>query len=312
MQCSYIIISEFAIPEKSIKKQIYRCPYHCPNFHKEMTGFCPSSLYVQEFPKGYQVHFYKEHYGHLVKPYKLDKAYKKYSISHLMIDKDILPKKFKSEITGIKSSDTYIDFKQLMVNIILEAEKADDDCLKKLYGKALEMSVVLNNQKETKITVLESKTITEEEFDMMLNKVETRSKRKQDLSQTIELAKKSKTEETDNTLQKNNSLRSSINFNDTFKDFVGSIGCNIDNIEKNGKRKDALKTKMGQFKPSPPKVQKKENIKTSSKLDVKSEINFDLSKVKSEFKFDLSKVKVEPEYEVKERENDCNILILKI
>ncbi|KAJ0169279.1 hypothetical protein K1T71_015163 [Dendrolimus kikuchii] len=325
MRCSYIIVSEFVGSEKSVHKKLYRCPNYIPNFHEEMTGFCPSSIIVQEFPKGYQVHFYKEHYGHAsnVRPYKLDAAYKKYSINHLMSVKDLLDKEKHTDEkqTPGKEKDMYSDFKKMMLNIISEAEKVDDDCLKNLFGKALEMSVVLNNRDETEKKPSLDKNVTDDKISFVLNKVETRSKRKQDLNKsTNDSAKKPKNDEnSDSFIKKINSMRSQTNFNDTFKDFVGSIGCKVDGspITKNDKKKDVVKTKIGQFKPSPPKVKKKEENKPKSEdkfqlAKVKNEVKFDQSNVKSEFKFDVSKIKTEIEYEVREQENDCNILILKI
>lgn len=315
-QSSYMKMSETHV------KQIHRCLHFIPNFDGDKTGLCPSSLIVQEFPNGTQVHFYKEHYGHICKPYSLDDEYKKYMINHIMEHKDILsPKLVKSEDT-----ETYLEFKKLMENIVLEASKLNVASLQPLLDKALEMNVLLNNHEDGK-RLDTPKNMTDDEISQVLQEVKTRSKRKLEIKQEKSVSndtpmKKQKNVENENASKKiSNITKSPSNFNDSFKDFVGSINCKVEQTPVK-KKKEIMKTKIGQFKPNSPK--KKKDEEKSVRFDVNDQSisneicndSFDSEPIYqrlriSDFKFDPKTIK-DIKYEVKEQENDCNILILKI
>ncbi|KAM3956018.1 uncharacterized protein ACR2FA_010065 [Aphomia sociella] len=138
---------KYLILGKCNSKQTYRCTY-LPNSEPacDLTAhFCPSSIIVQEFSKGIQVHFFKEHYGHSCPNYTLTERYKKYSITPLMM-----------QATGYEygtntqsdDKDLYVQFKTLMESIVLEAAKVKVDSLRILVGKALEMTSILTNYEE--------------------------------------------------------------------------------------------------------------------------------------------------------------------
>ncbi|CAG4995335.1 unnamed protein product [Parnassius apollo] len=129
-------------------KQIYRCTFlpEGSNAYDETTSyFCPSTIAVQEFSKGIQVHFYKDHYSHCFEGYVLANKYKKYSLTTLLQNSDGY-----TQINELKEDETdlYLQFKKLMECIVLDAAKINIATLKILIGKALDMTSVLNNYEE--------------------------------------------------------------------------------------------------------------------------------------------------------------------
>lgn len=124
--------------------------YHC-NFVKEgqensnTMYFCPSTIVIQEFSKGIQVHYYKKHYKHYFSEYNLSDKYKRYSITSFLNrseDYNNLPTQGSSE------NDMYIQFKNLMEGIVVDAAKINIPALKVLIGKALDMTSILTNYDE--------------------------------------------------------------------------------------------------------------------------------------------------------------------
>nr|QLI62211.1 glutathione S-transferase 15 [Streltzoviella insularis] len=111
-------------------------------------------------------------------------------------------------------------------------------------------------------------------------------------------------------LPKTNQETQPSSFNDSYKVFVDTLNNTKTNIKNTSKttsnkteklKKSILKTKIGQFMPNTNKT-------SPNKSPIKSPVD---SKTKISKVTKFSKVKID-KYEVREQENDCNILILKI
>ncbi|XP_059047616.1 uncharacterized protein LOC131843042 isoform X2 [Achroia grisella] len=138
---------KYLILSKCNSKHTYRCTF-LPSEEPtdNMTAlFCPSSIVVQEFSKGIQVHYYKQHFGHQCSAYTLIDKYKKYHIT------SFIENAAHYEYTTVveeDDKDLYVQFKTLMESIVLEAAKVKIDTLKVFVGKALEMTTMLTNYEE--------------------------------------------------------------------------------------------------------------------------------------------------------------------
>lgn len=136
----------YIILEKYDSKLYYHCNVVKDNSKKtNTTSFCPSTIVVQEFPKGIQVHFFKQHYKHKFLDYALMEKYKKYSITSFLKRSEEY-----NNLTILPSdnNDLYLQFKSLMEGIIVDAAKINVPTLKVLLGKALDMTSVLTNYDE--------------------------------------------------------------------------------------------------------------------------------------------------------------------
>ncbi|CAK1592371.1 unnamed protein product [Parnassius mnemosyne] len=154
-------------------KQIYRCtclPEGSNAYDETTSYFCPSTIAVQEFSKGIQVHFYKDHYSHCFENYVLANKYKKYSLTTLLQNSDGY-----TQINELKEDETdlYLQFKKLMECIVLDAAKINIATLKILIGKALDMTSVLNNYEEDPDTdSLSTKRVIEDKITWVLGELE--------------------------------------------------------------------------------------------------------------------------------------------
>ncbi|KAI8431365.1 hypothetical protein MSG28_015901 [Choristoneura fumiferana] len=320
---------QYSILDQNDTKHVHRCSAPCSDAERGRPRLCPSSVIVQEFTKGFQVHYYPNHYGHPYEPYSLGSAFKKYSIASLMnITASQLP---DSEGEDSAEPDLYLQFNKVVNLLITEAARINISGLKKLMRKALEMMTIVNSYVEdeddvisTKLSISPVPDKIHEEVKNALKNFKAGSKRKSD-DVEIPAKKKKLLRSTENTLKVQGKIKSntdnnreevenldskatkgyvtpnkeklknnqqSPSFIDTYQQFVGKIVKPVEK-KKPEKKKQIVKTKMGQFKPSPTK-----------KLSMSP-------KVESPSRTSIGSVK-EIKYEVKEQENDCNILILKI
>lgn len=317
--------ANYTILDQNDTKKIYRCTYHtgARTGHSQQR-MCPSCVVVQEFTKGFQVHYYPIHYGHDYQKYSLSSAFQQYSITSLMnLTAKQLPDDEPLKTTDLDSPDLYLQFQKITETIVTEAARINVNGLKTLMRKALEMMEVINSYVEdddddgitssNSILKLDSgKDNLQDEVKLALSNFKRKSKANAD-HETPPKKSKPVFQSTENTLKtpKNNSrsslpskkedvkkdtlkLNQSPTFIDTFQDFVGKSITKTDDrfVKKSLSRKTPpVKTKIGQFKPkTPPKKVSFSPTKNSSPRKSIKEI----------------------EYEVKEQENDCNILILKI
>ncbi|XP_063392245.1 uncharacterized protein LOC134677712 [Cydia fagiglandana] len=312
----------YAILDQNDTKKIYRCTYHTglgPSSYSRQR-MCPSCVVVQEFTKGFQVHYYPLHYGHEYHKYNLSSAFQQYSITSLMnLTARQLPDDEPINTTDLDSPDLYLQFQKITETIVNEAARINVNGLKKLMRKALEMMEVINSYVEdddddgitssNSILKLDSnKDNLQDDVKLALANFKRKSKTNSD-HETPPKRSKSVFQSTENLkTPKNRSslsnkdtdvrkdalkLNQSPTFIDTFQEFVGKIPKSDDRLMKKtvSRRTPAVKTKIGQYKPkTPPK-----------------KVSFSPTNIPSPRK----SIK-ELEYEVKEQENDCNILILKI
>ncbi|CAH0731086.1 unnamed protein product, partial [Brenthis ino] len=338
------------ILEKYDSKRYYHCNFVKDNDKKmNTTSFCPSTIVVQEFPKGIQVHFFKQHYKHEYIDYTIMEEYKKYNITSFL--------KRSEEYNNLKilpsdGNDLYLQFKSLMEGIIVDAAKINVPTLKILLGKALDMTSVLTNydeeveendvivtsvanvthMTETQITkALETTNLT---FGKRKNNVNTdvssqtqTKKIKQDsvedmspkILNSFSLAhnKSTKNDKSDTDNKKsdddidkskqNNKKNTewdpySSSFNDSYKDFVVKNFPVVEaDIKKKARKRPGFLTKMGQFKPNT--LPKSHKTQEESKAEVKE---------KTPVRTSFDKPNIDIKYEVKEQDEGCNILILKL
>ncbi|XP_048002467.1 uncharacterized protein LOC125239054 [Leguminivora glycinivorella] len=309
--------AKYSTLDQNEAKKTYRCTYRfgiAGNYNRQRM--CPSSVVVQEFTKGFQVHYYPHHYGHDHQKYKLSSAFEQYSITSLMnlTAKSTLEESranaprtdFNKLRTELNTPDLYLQFQKITETIVNEAARINVNGLKKLMRKALDMMDIINNYVEDdddEITSSNSVLKMDSDKDNLQDDVKlalANFKRKSDLSNEISPKRSKIFQSTENlktpknnrsfTIENKNVSPNQSKFIDTFQDFVGkSLAKKDDKTVKVSKKTPPVKTKIGQFKPkSPPK-------KVSF-----SPTNISPKKVK------------DIEYEVKEQENDCNILILKI
>ncbi|KAI5639322.1 hypothetical protein NE865_08182 [Phthorimaea operculella] len=319
--CRYTLMGEYS------SKQIYQCSEYTDNDTKNTVILCPSSIVVTKFPKGLQVHFYPTHYDHEYEEYELHDRYKTFSVSELIHQ--------AGSTNDSPDEDLYIQFKTLMDNIVLGAAKLNIDALKTLMKRAKDMETILQDYDEDKeiefskgrFTIsLSSRTVNsegnssdssparnrkrtiEENGVTPAKKIrksagDTKTPVKSASKKTFSLADDKDSDnilkeldggnvQTDKTMQ-------SPSFTDAYKDFImkasktpvnktGSSKTTAKTEKNTAKKKNVVKTKMGQFKgPSPKKIAKRNSIGS------------------------IGTVK-DIEYEVREREEDCNILVLKI
>lgn len=324
---------KYAVQEKYETKHYYHCNYTKENDDKvDATHFCPSTIVVQEFPKGIQVHFFKKHFNHTTEDYFLKDKYKKFTITSFLKRSDDY-----NTITSIPTDENqlYTQFKSLMEAIIVDAANINAATLKILFGKALNMTTILSNyDKETEkidnqLSLEYSKMSSgKRKNDMEIN---LDVKRTKDSSEKLEMSPKIINSFSLATNEKNNDIDTkmeviidkenneehldneedntdkkgsdwdpySSSFNDSYKDFVVKNFPAAEKEIKKKNKKPVVKTKIGQFKPSlsPKSPNTPEEIKVKEK--VVHRLTFD-------------KPIVDLKYEVKEQEDGCNILILKV
>lgn len=138
----------YATLGKYISKEMYRCTFlpEGSSAYDDSTSYvCPSTIVVQEFSKGVQVHFYKDHHGHGFEDYVPSDRYRKYSLTTLLQNADGY-----TQLADVKAdgNDLYLQFKKLMECIVLDSAKINVRTLKILIGKALDMTSVLNSYDE--------------------------------------------------------------------------------------------------------------------------------------------------------------------
>ncbi|KAL0852490.1 hypothetical protein ABMA27_017055 [Loxostege sticticalis] len=323
---------KYLIFDKHItSKQIYHCTHLASSDNEEdnVINFCPSSIFVRDFTKSIQVHFYKQHFGHDFK-YKLPDKFVKYKSKQLLKEPRPITEPFE-----LKS--LHMDFKTLMDFLLVESTKCDKATLEILHKKAQEMLTVVNNWDGTPKP--SKRNMTDDQISETLETLDVKKKKTGD--NPVEEATKVKAEpKPDEPVIMNSfSLSSNLNaeerpkrnlktkqndesppvgfvmgsspssskssFNDSYKEFIDKALSTVKNNENQSKltspvqktvpklrkdKKKVVKTKIGQFKPSlSPKA-----VDVVVK-DRRSSIG-----------------KVDFEYEVREQENDCNILVLKI
>ncbi|XP_041983875.1 uncharacterized protein LOC121736617 isoform X3 [Aricia agestis] len=120
-----------------------KCYAHCMQATKKnmaIINICPSIIMIQEFPKGLQVHHYGHHKQHTFKYYKLTDKFKKYSITSFLKVSDSY---FQLKDLKSDDNDLYLQFKQLMESVVVDAAKLKSEALTVLFGKALEMTSLL-------------------------------------------------------------------------------------------------------------------------------------------------------------------------
>lgn len=300
---SYLVMAKFN------SKHVYCCSY-TPNTDGDTTHLCPSLITYQEFSKGIQVHYYPNHSGHDSKPYILSSKYKSYTITDLLEQASI------NEVAD--AGDLYLQFKTIMDNIVLDAAKINIDTLKVLINKTIDMTSILAHYDEdndvvttanrsyilldrNKKTDGNSKNIAKaiENLGSKVSKRVSESNedspvpQKQHRRGMFSLADEKDSEnilkalDDQSVTTEKTKPQSPSSFNDSYKEFVDKSLS-----EQNAKRisvrnrKKVVKTKIGQFKPtmSPKKVEKRNS--TGKIQDM--------------------------EYEVRERDDDCNVLVLKI
>lgn len=239
-----------------------------------------------------------------------------------------------SEDEDSAEPDLYLQFSKVINLLVTEAARINISGLKKIMRKALEMMAIVNSYVEdedddisTELSITPVQDNIHEEVKNALKNFKAGSKRKKSVDLEVPIKKKKLLQSTENTLKVQNktisnadnnneeienldskvskghvtpnkeSLKNSLqspSFIDTYQQFVGKIATKpVEKKKPEAKKKQIVKTKMGQFKPSPTK-----------KLSVSP-------KVESPSRNSIGSVK-EMKYEVKEQENDCNILILKI
>lgn len=302
--------SNYLVMAKYSTKHIYCCSY-TSDTKGDTTHLCPSTITYQEFSKGIQVHYYPNHSGHDSKPYILSNKYKSYTITDLLEQASI------GEIS--EDGDLYLQFKSLMDNIVLDAAKINIDALKVLINKAIDMTSILTHYDEDDDVVttanrsyllLDTKKKADGNGKKIAKAIEDLGskglKRVADSNEVAPTSQKQSRKsmftladekDSDNILKvlddqsvktgRATKMQSPSSFNDSYKEFIDK-SLNDQNDKRNSLRnkKKVVKTKMGQFKPSisPKKVEKRNS--TGKMKDV--------------------------EYEVRERDDDCNILVLKI
>ncbi|CAB3238082.1 unnamed protein product [Arctia plantaginis] len=357
-------------------KHIYHCS-HQPPIETDKSLLCPSSLIVTELNNGYQVIYYKEHFGHSC----LDLPQLKYKTnSILQFLKDI-------DIQHVDSDEhVHQQLKSIMNNVMASAPKGDIGVLYTLLDKALEMTLVLNNVGLEDQTVV-NKSLTDNQITAVLSEVGTYpAKRKaESVKKDVKLNKldeengenikndslfnktvlnktvaKKAVESLPSTPLQKTLIQSSPSFNDTYKNFVDQnfkSTTDTSTPKKHTiKKKTVMKTKIGQFKVRP-SLSPKGSVVETSPIKIKPQESPKMSKLGSSpkrlqihsnlllknarpvvspksMKPSLSpkiskpsmspktkhtaiklvgyKIKPDFKYEVKEQENDCNILILKI
>lgn len=162
-------------------------------------------------------------------------------------------------------------------------------------------TIVTNNEEKTSDKELEE--LLEEGLGLTpqkssLKKTEDQSK----VSKKTEEDKEEKPEETPRSL-----LQSPSSFNDSYKNFVdqnfpNATEASTPKAKPNVRKKEVIRTKMGQFKAKAPSPK---NVSPKSPKTVKVVDKVPVTPV-------VLKPKADIKYVVKEQENDCNILILKI
>ncbi|XP_052748247.1 uncharacterized protein LOC113519608 [Galleria mellonella] len=199
---------KYLVLGKCNMKQTYRCTF-LPSGEpadSRTAHFCPSSLVVQEFTKGIQVHYYKQHYGHNCEKYTLTDTYKKYHITPIIAQASSYE---CTEVVTEDEKDLYVQFKTLMESIVLEAAKVKIDTLKIMVGKALEMTSVLTNYEEDEEMtsliepqVTTSKSMTDDQITKALQSLQNSNKRKleKDDDEDVDVNRKLKKRNTDITV----------------------------------------------------------------------------------------------------------------
>ncbi|XP_013163472.1 PREDICTED: uncharacterized protein LOC106114714 [Papilio xuthus] len=327
-------------------KQMFRCP--CipdDNVNSDIIPYlCPSSIVVQELSKGIQVHYYMKHYSHACGIYVLPDEFKKYMFSTLLQNEEAY-----TEI-DIKANGTeiYQQFKQLMDCIVQDAANVKIDSLKILLTKALDMTTVLSNEVETDSAFMSMKLIIDNNIIGLLNSNQ-HVKRKNVLNEKKNepITKRFKTRTYQNKDCKESLDDASIKIVNSFSlaehEIVNAINEDNETIgapennttdsqSSSDKEKDDIKVnkKLDQSsssfadsykvfvkqlsEPGPP-LRKRKFSTTKNKCEsltkeanVEEEIN-----VTSDMKQkDVPIIPKDYKYEIKEQENDCNILILKI
>lgn len=271
--------------------------YHCSHMKCDSStaSMCPSSFTKQEFSKGIQVVYYKAHYGHIIDEYTLPEEFKKYSISSLLRDTDC----YTVLSVDCDSDDLSVQFKRLMDTILGKSLHVKENVLKLLYGKALEMASLLNDEAGCKIECqngkeLAKKTSTDDIVEDE-SKLDTEMKTKVPVKTYSNTRKNVKFEDNKIGSPKFGSPASLTSFNDSYRHFVEDTLGAVD--EKIKKKKMIVKTRIGQFKPTSP-TNDRATIKKSPKSS---------TKVKSSLR-----LKRDFEYEVIERDKECNIMVIKI
>lgn len=376
---------------QSLTQKYYQCNYVSKKNESNRTYLCPSQISVKELSYGIQIHYNKEHFGHTCPKYELPQEF-----CHYLTNKK--NSSFDNLIQKDPDDDLYIKFINLMKNISRDAAKVSISHLEKVFDSALKIQALLNSYDEdqgNEIPLI-SKSITDDQIADALEgkRTSARLKRKSETRVSVD-AKKKKVDKTDSddlnpksikdenenkpTSKENKQLESpkvtlrstsallSPSFNDSYKQFIGNAEPTKDTakkIIKNTKRKEIVKTKIGQFSPkkkSPnvdavvetpktkPNVLKQPKIsqfspknKSSNDAEVVETPNSIPNILKplriTQFSPKKNLTNVDQEvatpkrlnilkphktntsinagkdikYEVREQDNDCNILILKI
>lgn len=225
----------------------------------------------------------------------------------------------------------YTEFKKMVTSVVKDASKVDIATLQDLLGKALEMTMILQSvDLEDHDLPIGNKSLTDEQISSNLESLKSKRKHSpapKDAKKEMKRVKKDGEEKAENGIFKARSpalykakkndteknddakprslIQSPTSFNDSYKNFVDQNFKNqpessTPKPRSNVRKKEVVKTKIGQFKVKPSSLSPKDSSSNESPpKDIPvSPISW---KLKPDFK-----------YEVKEQENDCNILILKI
>lgn len=346
------------VMEKNNSKQMLRCPCIPSDVNDDVTPYiCPSCIVVQELPKGIQVHFYKNHYGHKCGKYDLPDKYKKFTLSTLIQNEEAY-----TEIDETTETEIYHQFKQLMHAIIEDAAKIRIDQMKILLKKALDMTTVFSNEVDEK-KFMSMKLVLENNITGLLN-IDNQGKRKNvsndKIAETVTKRFKTRMYQKDEANIKDNAVIKIVNSYslaqeeimrvinegnteenkaiDTPEDATDSkLKKTQDTTDKKSNKDDTLKLNRKQLEspssfadsykvfveqlsePGPPRHKKKSNVdkqimnisipNVTTEILIKDEIpKIQTPEIRKELTISRPK---EYKYEVKEQENDCNILILK-
>lgn len=246
-------------------------------------------MVTNELSKKVNVQYFKNHYGHETPKYELREEYKKNLVGE--------------DFQKLQSTQrAYQKFKSLMQSIITDASSTNLDNLKTLLTMAVKMQECLDGD-EKEPPHLTKKMTDYEISEELEDKIGLRSKRGA-VTPINKGGKKIKTNMDDAFDSLLSPSKSPPSFNDSYKQFIdSSISVKPLLGTKKGK-KDVIKTKI-QFIPNPRKL----NVKPApekTKPNILRPSKSNMSNIS-----DIGKVN-DVEYEVREQENDCNILVLKI
>lgn len=307
-----IVKMKYLTINRGVAFRYYSCNYVSTKNTFNTTYLCPSLILAKILDSGIQIHYNKSHCEHNCPKYVVPDNFSKYLTNK--------PNEIKSfDALKNKEAETqeglYKKYQKVMENVKIDAAKVDLPLLKKLFNSALKMQGMINShhddedQNVKEEVPIINKSITDDQITNILESKRTsaRLKRKSD-TVTFDDAKKPKVED----VKENEECESpkikrepgtimSPSFNDSYKQFLGTAESK--DKTKIVKRKEVVKTKIGQFSPK----KKSPNI---DEIIEKSRPQTNI--LKPSLLKQTNTIVKDIKYEVREQENGCNILILKI